>query len=55
MVYWKNLVVIARRGGDEAKFEHGSRGTQGLKDGDVDIMTEGWTRLSLPQPNGGVQ
>jgi len=55
MVYWKNPVVVARCGGDEAKFEHGSRETRSLKDGDEEIMIEGWTCLSLPQPDGGVQ
>jgi hypothetical protein len=32
---------VARCGGDEAKFEHGSRETRSLKDGDEEIMIEG--------------
>jgi hypothetical protein len=55
MVYWKNMVVVTRAGGSEAKFEHGSRGTWGLKNRDEDIMTKGQTGLYLPQPNGRVQ
>jgi hypothetical protein len=55
MVYWKNLVVVVGRGGNKAKSEHGSRGTWGFKDRDEDIVIEGQTRLSLPQPNGRVQ
>ncbi len=44
----KNLIVIARLKGDEVKSGHGHKGTWGLKDGDENVVIEGWTHWSLP-------
>lgn len=53
-IHWKNLVDTIRLKGDEAKFGHGSKGTLGLRDGDVNVVIEGQTHQFLPQSDAGV-
>ncbi len=51
-IHQKTLIAIARLKGDEVKSGHGYKGTWGLRDGDENIVIEGWTHQSLPQSNG---
>jgi len=48
-VHQKNPIAIARLKGDEVKSGHGYRGTWGLRNGDENVVIEGWTHRSLPQ------
>ncbi len=54
-INYKNPIAIVGAGICEAKLGHDFKGHGGLREGDEDIETKGWTSRPLPPPDGGVQ